>query len=179
MREIYAHYARATTASLEDAPPSRAAFRARVRAVVARLPWLVCEIDGAIAGYAYAGVFNPRAGYRWTVEVSLYVRRGFERRGIGRALYDSLFRRLTALGYCRAVAVIGLPNPASVGLHESLGFRPVGVLESVGHKFGEWRDVGWWQLQLRPPPANPAPPKTPREIADLDLQALNFVRIKE
>jgi phosphinothricin acetyltransferase len=89
--------------------------------------------------------------------VTAYIREGQRRNGIGRALYTSLFRLLVLQGFYNAYAGITLPNPGSVGLHEVLGFRPIGVYAAIGFKCGGWHDVGWWQLQLQPRPASPAP----------------------
>jgi phosphinothricin acetyltransferase len=123
------------------------------------LPWLVSERDGALVGYAYGSVHRTRAAYRWSVDVSVYVDRSVHRAGIGRALYAELLETLTRLGYYNAFAGITLPNAASVGLHEAMGFRPVGIYRNVGHKFGRWHDVGWWQLPLREPSPDPAEPE--------------------
>lgn len=159
MSAIYAPVVRETTISFETQPPSVRDFRGRIRAVLDRLPWLVCEDCGAVAGYAYASPFKPRAGYAWSVESSVYVHPGYHRRGIGRALYTALLECLAAQGYSVAVAVITLPNPASIGLHEAMGFRRTGTYEGIGYKFGEWLDDGIWQLALRPRPATPEPPR--------------------
>ena len=107
-------------------------------------------------GYAYASRHRDRAAYQWSIDVSVYVRADAHRRGIGRALYAALLRIVVAQGFYNAYAGITLPNPASVGLHESFGFRPVGMYRRVGHKLGAWHDVGWWALDLQPRPASPA-----------------------
>jgi L-amino acid N-acyltransferase YncA len=109
-------------------------------------------------GYAYAGPHRARAAYQWSLDASVYVHAQYQRRGIGRALYTSLFKIVTLQGYYNVYAGITLPNPGSVGLHEALGFRPVGVYRAVGYKLGAWYDVGWWHLALRP--AN-TPPELP------------------
>jgi phosphinothricin acetyltransferase len=106
----------------------------------------------------YASRHHERAAYQWSVDVAVYVHAAHQRRGVGRALYQALFSLLRLQGFCVAHAGITLPNAASVGLHESLGFRPVGVFPAVGWKFGAWRDVGWWRLPLQELVATPAPP---------------------
>src|SRR5205823_3664575 len=98
---------------------------------------------------------SARAAYRWSVNASVYIDASQWRRGIGRGLYRSLFAILAAQGYVNAYAGITLPNPSSVGLHEAVGFTPVGVYRSVGYKFGRWHNVGWWELALRDRPADP------------------------
>ena len=113
--------------------------------------WLVAERDGRIAGYAYGGPHRERAAYNWTVEVSAYVDRSAQRDGVGRELYLALFDELKRRGYRLLVAGITLPNEASVGFHQALGFQRVGVYKNIGFKFDRWWDVGWWQLDLGEP----------------------------
>jgi L-amino acid N-acyltransferase YncA len=158
---IYRPYVEDTAISFESVPPSVAEFAERIATTSERYPWLVDEDDdGAVAGYAYASPHNPRAAYRWAVDVAVYVDGSRHRRGTGRRLYEALFERLRGLGYRVACAGVTLPNDASVGLHESLGFEPVGTYRRVGWKAGEWHDVGWWQLELLP--AGEDPPSEPR-----------------
>jgi L-amino acid N-acyltransferase YncA len=110
--------------------------------------WLVAERDGRIVGYAYGGPHRDRAAYDRTVEVSAYIDQAAHRTGLGRLLYTELFDRLKQAGYRLLVAGITLPNEASVGIHEALGFERVGVYKNIGFKNGQWWDVGWWQLDL-------------------------------
>jgi len=110
-----------------------------------RYPWLVATVDERVVGVAYAGPWKARSAYDWSTESTVYVDPTAQRRGVGRALYERLFSLLDAQGYRTTLAVIALPNPASIGIHESFGFRPVGVLRSVGFKLGTWCDVGFWQ----------------------------------
>jgi phosphinothricin acetyltransferase len=113
------------------------------------LPYLVAEVDGCVAGYAYASQFRPRVGYRFTVEDSVYIRRDQMGRGLGRLLLARLIEECEARGARRMVAVIGdSANTASLRLHERLGFRRVGVLENVGWKFERWFDVVLMQRSL-------------------------------
>lgn len=165
MLAIYAPVVRETVISFEYEPPSLPEFRDRVRATLKRMPWLVCDNDGEIAGYAYARPFRTRAGYRWTCELTVYIHPGYRRRGIGRALYTSLFQCLALQGYCVAVATITIPNPASVALHESMGMQRIGTYEKVGYKHGQWLDDGVWQVELQPMPAEPEPPVPWRQPA--------------
>lgn len=145
---IYAPYVRDTAISFEEVPPSAAEMAARIERLTKTHAWLVAESDREILGYAYACPHRERAAYRYTTEVSVYVATGHQRRGAGRRLYESLLGVLTDRAYQVALAVIGLPNDASVAFHESLGFEPAGVYHRLGFKFGEWWDVGWWQLDL-------------------------------
>ncbi len=181
--DIYAPVVRETAISFEWEPPSVDEIRDRMRRVLEMLPWLVCDVDGRIAGYAYASPFKTRAGYRWSCELTVYVAPEFHRCGVARALYGALLPCLAALGYHVAVAVITIPNPASVGLHESIGMRRVGTFEAIGHKFGQWLDDGVWQMELGPPPDSPAPPVPFHDLVETQVlqnaldSGSNFLRI--
>jgi phosphinothricin acetyltransferase len=159
---IYAPFVANTAISLEEQSPTAAEFAQRIETISARFPWLIAEEDGSVVGYAYASTHNKRAAYRWAVDVAVYVAEGRQRRGVGRALYDALFSLLVRQGIHVACAGIGLPNAASVALHEACGFQPVGVYRRIGWKIGRWHDVGWWELELQPvgpePPAELGPP---------------------
>jgi L-amino acid N-acyltransferase YncA len=155
---IYAPNVTDAIVSFETEAPSAEEMRRRIEGTLERFPWLVCERHGRLLGYAYAGAHRSRAAYRWSVDVSAYVHKGERRTGVGRALYTSLISALALQGFYNAYAGITLPNPASVGLHEAVGFRPVGVYRGVGYKFGAWHDVGWWHLALRERRADPDPP---------------------
>jgi L-amino acid N-acyltransferase YncA len=156
---IYAPYCETTSVTFEIAVPTREQISERIVNVSNAYPWLVAETEHGIAGYVYATRFRERAGYRWTTEVAVYIDASEQRRGLGRALYTSLFSILRAQGYSKAIAGITMPNPASVRLHEGLGFVRTGTFYGVGHKDGKWLDVGWWQLELQPETKNPAEPK--------------------
>ncbi len=161
---IYRPVVVGTPTSFEVDPPDGAELRRRIEATLSRYPWLVCERDGAILGYAYASQHRVRSGYQWSVDTSVYVHADARRGGVGRGLYTSLFRILSALGYVNAFAGIALPNPGSVGLHEAVGFRRIGVYRHVGFKLGAWHDVGWWQLALAPALQPPGPLRTPADL---------------
>ena len=155
---IYAPIVSDTVISFETVPPGGDEMARRVADTLATHPWLVMTQGGEIAGYAYAGPHRSREAYRWSCDVSVYVAASARRRGVGRALYEALFDILRQQGLVRAHAGIALPNPQSVALHEAMGFAPIGVYRSVGHKFGAWHDVGWWSLGLNAAPADPADP---------------------
>jgi L-amino acid N-acyltransferase YncA len=156
---IYSPIVRETAISFELAPPRWEEMRERMRNILATHVWLVAEDGPGIAGYAYASRFRPREAYQWTAEVTVYVDPPHQRKGIGTALYQALFRVMRLQGYCSAIAVIALPNGASVQLHERFGFRRVGVFERAGCKLGRWHDIGWWQLKLQECNSIPAPPR--------------------
>ena len=159
--EIYRPAVEATAISFETVPPGREEMARRIADTTASAsyPWLVCEIAGAIAGYAYATPHRARAAYRWSVDTSVYVDARHQRRGVGRGLYISLLGILSAQGYFNAYAGIALPNPASVRLHESVGFTAIGVYRHVGYKLGAWHDVGWWHVTVRPHEESPSEPE--------------------
>ena len=146
---IYRPVVENTAISFETIAPDAPEISRRLSETMTRYPWLVCERDRHIAGYAYATQHRVRAAYQWSVDTSVYIDDAHKRSGVGRGLYQSLFAILAAQGFFNAFAGIALPNPASVGLHEAMGFQKLGVYRNVGFKFGEWRDVGWWQLTLR------------------------------
>jgi L-amino acid N-acyltransferase YncA len=158
VQAIYAPVVRDTAISFEWEPPTVDDMQQRIVEVVERMPWLVCEHRGEILGYAYASAHRVRAAYQWSIDVSVYIHAQARRSGIGRGLYRSLFALLTLQGFYHAYAGITLPNPASVGLHESLGFQPIGIYRAVGYKLGAWHDVGWWQLILQELVIPPGPP---------------------
>jgi phosphinothricin acetyltransferase len=159
---IYAPSVEATPISFELTPPDAAEFAHRIEKYSATHQFLVAEAAGEVAGYAYACRWRERSAYDWAVEVSVYVDAAHHGNGVGRALYAELLERLRAQGFRIAVAGITLPNPASVALHESMGFAPIGALRQIGWKQGAWHDVGYWQLLLCPdaedPPHAPLPP---------------------
>jgi phosphinothricin acetyltransferase len=149
IRDIYAPFCEGSPVSFETRPPTVEEMRQRIAKTLMSLPWLVCDDNGQVLGYAYASPHRERAAYRWSVDVSAYVREGFRRSGVGRALYASLLALLRLQGFHNAVAGITLPNPGSVGLHQAMGFQPVGVYRGIGFKCGQWHDVAWYQLALR------------------------------
>jgi L-amino acid N-acyltransferase YncA len=159
---LYAPYVTDGVASFEEQPLDATEMRGRIERIIGRYPWLVAEEHGVLAGYAYASQHRERAAYRWAADVTAYVSREYQRRGIGRALYVALLELLARQGVQVACAGITLPNDASVGLHEACGFEPVGVYRRIGWKAGAWWDVGWWELELIAPtdrrPCEPGPP---------------------
>jgi L-amino acid N-acyltransferase YncA len=166
VQAIYAPVVRETAISFELEPPTVDDMGKRIREVVERMPWLVCEHRGEILGYAYASLHRVRAAYQWSADVSVYIDARARRSGVGRGLYRSLLALLVLQGFYQAYAGITLPNPASVGLHESLGFEPVGVYRAVGYKLGAWHDVGWWQLTLQALVIPPDPPMVLRAVCE-------------
>ena len=138
---------RDTWISFELEAPDEAEMARRIADHSVSHAWLVAETDGALAGYAYGSPHRTRAAYASSCDVAVYVDPAHARRGIGRALYAELLP-LLAERHHAAFAGIALPNEASIGLHEAMGFTPVGTYREVGWKLGGWRDVGWWQRLL-------------------------------
>ncbi|HVI59623.1 MAG TPA: arsinothricin resistance N-acetyltransferase ArsN1 family B [Luteimonas sp.] len=146
---IYNHYVATSIATFELEPVAVAEMAARIAQVGARgLPWLLAEDAAGVAGYAYAGPWRARAAYRHSVETSIYLAPRAAGRGIGHSLYAALLDALRDRDVHAVIGGVSLPNPASVALHERMGFAQVARFEEVGFKFGRWIDVGYWQLRL-------------------------------
>lgn len=146
---IYNHFVLTTSISFEEAEVPVMEMAGRIADLQASgLPWLVTKVDGVVAGYAYATKWRVRHAYRFSVETSVYLAPDQAGKGIGTALYEALLTRLRDGGYHLAIGGIALPNAASVALHEKLGFEKVAQFREVGFKFGQWTDVGYWQLAL-------------------------------
>jgi L-amino acid N-acyltransferase YncA len=146
---VYRHYVERSYFTFESNAPDAAEWARRFDVAAERgHPWLVAVPAGEVVGYAIASTFLPRAAYHRTVQTAIYLRPDERGRGLGRALYAALVDEAAARGFHLAVAGIALPNPASLALHEAIGFVPVGVFAEVGRKFGVWRDVSWWQRRL-------------------------------
>jgi phosphinothricin acetyltransferase len=145
---IYNPYVLETTISFETGPVPAGVMAERLRRTLEGHPWLVLEEDGAVLGYAYGSRFKEREAYRFAVETTVYVAQGHARQGIGTRLYQALLPDLRARGFHTALAVIALPNDASVSLHERFGYRKVAHFPEVGWKFSRWIDVGTWALRL-------------------------------
>jgi L-amino acid N-acyltransferase YncA len=156
--EIYAPAVVERVTSFELVAPSAEEMGSRLTRVLSNYPWLVCELDGRVIGYAYASTHNERAAYRWSVDVAVYVGGEVHRRGVGTALYASLFEVLTLQNIRNGYAGITLPNAASEGMHSRAGFKLVGTYHHVGYKFGAWHDVAWLERAILPAVANPPEP---------------------
>jgi phosphinothricin acetyltransferase len=160
---IYAPYVTDTAITFETEPPSDEEMAARIGRAWHEHAWVVLEDAGRVVGYAYGAPMNPRAAYRWSCEVSVYVERDRRRTGAGRELYEALFDRLADRGMRMAIAGMTLPNDASVGLHRAMGFEEVGVYRRIGFKLGRWHDVAWVQRALAggddPPRGSTEPPR--------------------
>ncbi|MEN9645359.1 MAG: hypothetical protein RL238_2028 [Actinomycetota bacterium] len=168
---VYAPVVEATAISFEYEAPSVDEMRHRMERASSRHPWLIAD-DGAVAGYAYAAPYAARDAYRWSVAVSVYLREDQRGQGVGQRLYCALLGLLELQGFRQAFAGIALPNEASVGLHEKMGFTLVGVARGAGYKLGSWHDVGQWQRALS---VTDGPPPEPTPIAALDASVVESI----
>ena len=150
LADIYNYYIENTVVSYEEAVLGKEEMQDRVNAVLeAGYPWLVADEDGRLVGYCYAYAWNQRVAYRHTAEITVYLLPQATGQGWGTLLYQSLFEALKARGIRSVVGGIGLPNPASIALHEKMGLKKVAHFERVGYKFDQWLDVGYWQGDLQ------------------------------
>jgi L-amino acid N-acyltransferase YncA len=156
---IYAPICTSTHISFEEDAPSVDEMRARIERTLQSTPWLVALDDDGVIGYAYASRHRERPGYRWSVDVSVYLDERARGRGTGRALYERLFTILEQQGFRRAYAGIALPNDASIRVHRAIGFEPIGVYRRVGWKAGKWYDVAWFGRDIGPDDDDKKPPE--------------------
>ena len=166
---IYSPYIANTSFTFETEVLSVDAFKERINTYLVNWPWLVCEMDGTLAGYAYGTKYRERTAYQWCVEVSVYIHDDHQRSGIARALYMALIEILKRQGFRNVYAVINLPNEKSVAFHESCGFVYFATYMNVGYKLGKWKNVGWWQLLLNEYTDEPA---APIKFSDLEKNFL-------
>ena len=164
LRQIYAQYID-TPVTFECSLPSRQEFAARVSGILEHYPYLVCEEQGRLAGYAYAHRQMEREAYQWNAELSIYLHWEFVSRGLGRRLYSTLMELLRLQEIHTVYGGVTLPNEPSERLHRSLGFQCAGVYRNTGYKCGAWHDVAWFEKRLLPPSAGkPAPVRPLREV---------------
>ena len=170
--EIYAPYIENTSYTFETEVPSIESFAQRIGTYLIDWPWLLYEVNGIIAGYAYATRYRERTAYQWSAESSVYIHDDFQRSGIARTLYDVLLNILKKQGFRNVYAVINLPNDKSVKFHESCDFTWFATYEKVGYKSGRWKDVGWWKLSINDYTDEPAAPTKFSELNKDFLQLL-------
>ena len=157
--DIYAPFCTESSAvSFETVIPSLSEIEERIDKTLPRFPWLICQDETGVLGYAYAGEHKARAAYKWCTDVSIYLHENARGKGIGKTLYACLFDLLRRQGFYNAYGGITLPNPASLALHKAMGFTDVGVYKNVGYKCGAWHDVIWLALELNSHELNPSPP---------------------
>jgi phosphinothricin acetyltransferase len=162
--EIVNHYIETTAINFHDRTQSAEDWEATWDLLHEQYPFVVAEKDGVLGGIAYASPWKMRGSYDWTCEVTVYVREGHERRGLGKALSQRVLDILEKQGYRAIVAVIALPNEATVALHKSLGYEHIGTLRNLGFKLGKWRDVSFWQRNNGDPSEPPSVIKPVSEV---------------
>ncbi|WP_112140337.1 GNAT family N-acetyltransferase [Glycomyces dulcitolivorans] len=157
---ILNHHIAESVASFRTEPYGVEEWSKQLAAHSDRYPYLVAEVGGAVAGFAYAGPWNPKQAYAWTTESTVYLSPDHQGRGIGSLLYEELFKRLEQQGFRSVMAQISQPNPGSEALHARFGFKLLGSIRDAGHKLGSWHGVGIWQKEfglLADPPVPPTP----------------------
>lgn len=171
LRQIYAPYVEKTAITFEYEVPTVEEFAGRISNVLRRYPYLVAEVNGEPAGYAYAGPFKERAAYDWAVETTVYVREDMKNHGIGRALYEVLEKALAAQGILNLNACIAFPEKEdeylttdSVKFHERMGFNETGRFHKCGCKFGRWYDMVWMEKHIGTHEENPAEVRSFSEV---------------
>lgn len=144
--DIYNYYVLETHHSFETEALSVNEMMDRVDAITESCPFLVCEKDGEIVGFAYGTHYKPRSAYKHSVEVSVYLKNDSKHKGIGTRLYEKLFQEIEKMNVHAIIAGISLPNEASIKLHEKFGFEKVAHFREVGFKMNRWVDVGYWEI---------------------------------
>lgn len=146
--DIYSPFIENTHTSFEWAIPDIDSFSKRIEKVSLKYPWLIASDSDKVIAYAYGGAHRSRKAYQWTVETSVYIAEGYRKRGIAAALYQTLFQLLRLQGYFNALAIISLPNPASIQFHQKHGFEEIGTFREAGFKRGQWHNTYWMQKRL-------------------------------
>jgi phosphinothricin acetyltransferase len=145
---IYNYYVENTIITFEEEPVSLETMAIRIETISARYPYLVIEDENVVVGYAYATEWKTRSAYRYAAEVTIYLDHQVSGKGLGSKLYKVLLEEIKKTNLHSLVGGITMPNPASVALHEKFGFKKIGQFEEIGFKFGQWIDVGYWELKL-------------------------------
>lgn len=166
--QIYAPYITETAITFECQVPTDEEFRGRMAEIQRKYPWLVCEVNGHIVGYAYASSYREREAYQWSVSLSVYVDPRYQGQNIGSSLYYALLEFLKKQGFYSAYASVAQPNVKSERLQESFGLKPIGIYKNAGYKLGQWLDVKWFGLVMQEPDESPTVPQAISEIENTD-----------
>lgn len=166
---IYRPFVTDNSVSFETEVPSIRDFQVRMKSYMLNYPWLVCQDNAKIIGYAYASRYRDRIAYQWSCECSVYIDRNFQRKGIAGTLYSTLFDILSFQGFVNVYAVITHPNPASIKFHKTAGFKLFAIYKKVGYKFGKWHDVHWYSKEVN---EHFIKPKAPRAFASIKKTAM-------
>jgi len=171
MLKVYKPNVLHTAITFEYEVPSLEEYSKRISNIITHYPCLVCEENGVVAGFAYAGLFRVKDAYQWSTETTIYVSEVFQKRGIARALYDALLSVLELQGFVNVYAAVTIPNPASERLHTSSGFAEIGLFEKIGFKQGKWHDLKWYEMYLVEHPKEPVPPVSIHQVKDAEAFA--------
>src|SRR6188474_1692578 len=172
MLDIYAPFILNSGVTQETEVPTVEDFQKRIISNLAERPWLVCEVNNEMAGYAYAGRHRDRKGYQWCTEPSVYISEKYWGLGVANVLYTALFDILKLQGYVNAYAVITLPNERSIAFHKKFGFEYLTTYQKIGYKLGQWHDVGWMQYEINPHKKDPGDPV---RFADMDKSVIDSI----
>lgn len=164
MLEIYKPYVTNTAITFEYEVPSIAEYSNRIQHVCSHYPCIVCELNGELIGFAYAGLFRVKTAYQWSAESTIYVSDKFHGKGIARVLYDALLSILELQGFVNVYGAVTIPNPKSERFHTAMGFAEIGLFEKIGFKLGKWHDLKWYEMYLVEHPANPVAPLPIAEV---------------
>ena len=164
--EIYSYYVENTAYSFEYDAPGECEIANRIRDTVKFHPYLVCEENGEILGYAYAHRFRERRAYQWICELSVYVKNSAVRRGVAAMLYAKIIPILKKQGFLRAIAVVSTPNDASEAFHRAMGFTLTAVMPRMGYKFGGWHDLKYYEIELNRTPEGTPDEPTPHSTSE-------------
>jgi phosphinothricin acetyltransferase len=173
--DIYEPFIVSSAVSFETKVPSKRDFEIRISDYMRVYPWIVCEHQGKVIGYAYASRYRDRTAYQWSCECSVYLAGDFRRKGIAGKLYSALFEILRHQGFVNVYAVITTPNPASIKFHRKNGFKLFAVYKKVGCKFGRWYDVSWFIREVNSHRSNPENPKMFSKMKNSDA-VKNIIR---
>jgi L-amino acid N-acyltransferase YncA len=156
--EVYRPYVEKTTISFEYNVPSLHEWQTRIETNTKEYPWLICEYDNRMIGYAYGSKHRYRTAYMWSPESTVYLNEKFHGLGIARLLYQSLFEMMKLQGFVNVYAGVAIPNNKSESFHKAMGFEEIGIFRNIGYKFGNWHDTRWFQKQLTGLPEDPSLP---------------------
>lgn len=175
INQIYEKYILETAITFEYDPVPLSEFEKRIQTILTKLPYLVCEVDDCIAGYAYVAPFKTRAAFAWDVEITVYLHSNYYRRNIGRGLYEAIFEIVKKLGYINIYALITDENEISIKMHEAMGFHVVGYYPETGYKFNQWWGLYVLHKRLSDRLGKPEPIKS---LAEIDKQEINYILTK-
>lgn len=170
--EIYKPFIEKTPITFEYSVPSLETFRKRFERITEQFPWLVCEVDGEVAGYAYVELPFERAAYQWNADIAVYIAPNYQRMKIASAFYKCIEQILKLQGYYHLYACITETNETSLYFHRALGFREFANFKKSGYKMGRWHDVIWFEKQLQKYETTPRPPVKCSELPEKQVQEI-------